>query len=273
MEDLSPLTKQLIASILNKLYNYDEIYITDIIPDNRQYEGKYNIIKHVLEENGVIKIDGNKIKKGYIYNENKNYFVLKRDIKINVSERGDRAYSSLTELIPLTPLDKISHIMHKHHSKTSSDVVRCNKVRIYDPLNLGKVTADCKKQQQGNIVNIDVSFQPSLIPGQIVTWSYYTWDKEYYGTTIEEIMKKYNVDYSSEGIAIASPTYLAKITVELPWKPSLAQAKESITSPVNIFLNPITIPYNLKIENNMVTLELVNPRMGAYALVWKPPTK
>lgn len=264
--------KRVICYILQQLYKRDSIPLDEILGITRG-ELRRNVnqlIRYVLEENQIVKIENDTIKKGKIYYSAVDHFYLQRSIDVNVSNKGDRGYKASVEIIPLKPIDKIVKTMKKFHVKNHSTYVRCSKVRIYDPLGTSNVNAECQKTQSENTVTVTVSFDPHALPGQIIKFSYYTYDIEYYGITIDELKQKYNVDYSSEGFAILAPTHYARITVRLPWKPSYVGAFETITTPSGVVHIPTDLSPDQKNEN-IIKLELYNPPMRGYSLLWKPP--
>ncbi|MCG3109628.1 hypothetical protein L3N51_01923 [Metallosphaera sp. J1] len=261
--------KIFLARLLHRLYLEGEVK-KDVIA-GRPNKHLDDLIKS-LAQLGVIEIRDEKIVKGKAYELGSEVLFTYTVHKVSMSEKGDRSYRTKKEFVSLVPISTRYHAIHRYHYTKSPKVLRLGKVKIVNYIHERRVTGRWEIVERSQNVELRINFDPPLEPGEFVSYGYSTWDGRYYGTTVEELRRKYNIDFSSEGVAVTSPTLYVKLSVSLPWKPRSVDAYTTMRKPDNtLVFSKIDQDHVFRGDLNMFTLEMKNPGMNMYSIRWTPP--
>ncbi|BBL46934.1 hypothetical protein [Metallosphaera sedula] len=271
MKELTLATKVFLAKLLRGLYYNGEVG-KDVLPP--RLGSPISDLLHSLEILGIVKNEGGKVTKGEAYYLGYDVIFTYSTYRIAMSSKGDRSFRTKKEIACLVPLTERKHVMQRHHYSRAPKALRLSKVRVRDYLKGRAGTGTWKVEERGQNLDLRLIFDPPLEPGQFASYGYSTWDKEYYGTSVDEIRRRYGIDYSSEGVAVTSPTLYLKLTVMLPWKPGSIGAYTMVRKPDgNFSFREINRGYVFRGDSDTYTLEMENPDLHMYSVRWTPPSK
>lgn len=168
MKNLTLSYVKLISYILNRLSNEKEIPTSEIYDKKIiQSNNLLDIINNLLVQNNTVKFEGDKIIRGNAYLMGKERYVLQAKYVVKVSETGNRSWSFTAFISPLLKIEKLLFSPLNYYTSFPSSVVRCGKINVIDPLNLGEVKSKCETFQKENRINFSIYFEPPLQAGQI----------------------------------------------------------------------------------------------------------
>ncbi|BFH74705.1 hypothetical protein SJAV_26490 [Sulfurisphaera javensis] len=265
---MNPLTSshiKLVSYIIYRLSKEEEIPISEI---NDKFKKTFrnnvlDVVNNLFVQNGTVEIQGDKLVRGKAYSLGKDRYVPQAKYVIKESETGNKTWSYTYLFTPFTKLERLFATIRDFYKPLPPTIVKCRKISIIDPLNLGNVNYECEAHQKDNMMIFDVTFNPPLQAGQFAKIKFFSWIKHYYGVTVKEIIERYGIDYSFENILISSPLYYLQFRLELPWKPSLIQVDNSTKTPFQ---------YNMKSIGNVYIFDIFNPPPATYSFMWRPPS-
>lgn len=271
MKELTFATKVFLAKLLHGLYYNGEVGKDDLPP---KLNAPISDLLHSLEILGVTKNKGEKVTRGEAYYLGYDVIFTYSTYRIAMSSKGDRSFRTKKEIASLVPLTERKHVMQRYHYSRAPKALRLSKVRVRDYLEGRAGTGTWKVGDRGQNVELRLIFDPPLEPGQFASYGYSTWDRDYYGTNVDEIRRRYGIDYSSEGVAVTSPTLYLKLTVILPWKPGSIGVYTLVRRPDgNFSFREINRGYVFRGDSDTYTLEMENPDLHMYSIRWTPPSK
>ncbi|BFH74762.1 hypothetical protein SJAV_27060 [Sulfurisphaera javensis] len=255
---------KIIAYILYRLYENEEISIEEV---KEKFKGKslqkiINLIKEAMEPNGTVKIENDKIRRGTVYEkikERKMAYYLVHEVEAKVSPKYDLSKSYTYISFPISTVRELNGMESVYLAEAGYYSIRCRKIKVFDPFDLGTPNISCEKINNKGSLKISYSLNPSLLPGQIVKWGYYIWYKEFINEREDGV-----------GSFVPYPTYYFKIKVELPWKPSWAEANELTVYSENLLdFDKIKTKHEFIQNENVLVLKIINPEMKTFVIRWK----
>ncbi|MCH4816192.1 MAG: hypothetical protein QXY87_09210 [Saccharolobus sp.] len=275
MGELSLASKKLIATLLKKVgIDNENVNVNEIM--TRINRTEIERILDGLSKLNIIDVKNGMITKGKVYSERDKYLLFLNINKIcNASPKGDRALRINFEATPLVNgVEERIHQSNRFNAEKTSRVIRFKKINrknLLDENKKGK--GEWEKEVDPKLIKFRVTFDPPLEVGEIIKYGFYTWDEKYFPLTMEELHKRYNMDYSMEGITIGQPTYYVKITINLPWVPKNVKAEKVLVVTLDGPHEGVEIQskHRLVVDRNKITLELWQPDYGTYFLKWQPP--
>lgn len=258
---------KIIAYILYRLYENEEISIEEV---KEKFKGKslqkiINLIKEAMEPNGTVKIENDKIRRGTVYEkikERKMVYNLVHELETKVSSRYDFSKSYTYISFPISLAKDLGGVESIYLAEVNQYNIRCRKIKVLDPFNLGIPNISCERFSDKRNLKIYYYFNPPLLPGQIVKWGYYMWNKE--------LIRISEDNFDAIGSFVPYPTYYFKIKVELPWKPSWAEANELTVYSENLLdFDKIKTKHEFIQNENVLVLKIINPEMKTFVIRWK----
>ncbi|MUN29752.1 hypothetical protein [Sulfuracidifex metallicus] len=277
METLSLASKKVVATLIRRVINQGEtLTISELLRSFKISRLKLLSTLEMMTSIGLIEIQDDRIiRNGKASDYNLLFTSLEK--KCQFSPRGDRAMRLTAEFTPLK-----DGIREKVHESNRFDVERFAKVVRENKIIRRNVIENRKNGsakwemdiESPTLIKLRTVFDPPLIVGEFVKYSFYTWDEGIYALTMKELHERYHLDYTMEGLVVAQPTHHIRIIADLPWKPATIEGMKGGLSMERGFseLEKIKEVHDLRYVNNRLSLEVWNPSIGIYYLMWRPPS-
>jgi hypothetical protein len=277
MEALSLASKRVVATLIRRVMNQGEtLSISELLRSFKISRLKLFSTLEMMTSIGLIEIQDDRI----IRNDKAsdyNLLFTSLEKKCQFSPRGDRAMRLTAEFTPLK-----DGVREKVHESNRFDVERFAKVVRENKIIRRNVIENRKNgsakweidTESPTLIKLRTVFNPPLTVGEFVKYSFYTWDEGIYALTMKELHERYHLDYTMEGLVVAQPTHHIRIIADLPWKPATIEAMKGGLSMERGFseLEKIKEVHDLRYVNNRLSLEVWNPSIGIYYLMWRPPS-
>ncbi|MCY0850056.1 hypothetical protein [Sulfuracidifex metallicus] len=276
MEVISLASKKVIATLIKKVINQGEtLTIWELLRSFKMSRVKLFSSLEMMVSIGLIEIQNDRIMRNKKASDYKLLFTS-LEKKCQFSPRGDRAMRLTCEFTPLKDgVKERVHESNRYEVERFAKMVRKNKVIRRNILDGGK-NESAKweiETESPSIIRLRILFDPPLTVGEFVKYSFYTWDEEIYALTVKELHERYHLDYTMEGLMVSQPTHYIRIIVDLPWEPAAIKAMKGGLNVERRFgeLENINEVHELHFTNNRLSLEVWNPSIGTYYLMWRPP--